>query len=1208
MSNTKIKSSQFHGVVGHGTDGYFLITNGDGSMSWIANIVNPVISSLSYPGSATAADPAGGETITITGTGFKTGATVTVGGTAAPSVSYVSATSLTITTPAKAAGDYDVVVTNTDGGTATSVNGISFNGIPSWTTAAGTLGTFASDTTISTITLQASEPDSGTITFSITNGALPTGLSLTGADIDGTTTLETADTLYTFTVTATDDETQTTPRTFTITVTKQFINTENFTINTYTGNGSTQSIEGKIGTAASFNGSNSYIDLGSASSLVSTNFTFSAWVKTTSTSTNFIVGTNVNPYYSKVAVRSEGDGRVRCLYGNYTSNENWFYSNFNTINNGGWHHIVYFINQTTAKLYIDGSLDTTHTLTITPTTNGDLTLATYYSDNNNSYGSSTWDGTLDQVRIFNKELSLSEVTTLYGESNTSTTKSTTDIFDDGSGIALSEFEEGAKDTGGVSGYIGSGGIFNGSSSIIKNTSLGTDYRGQTTLSLSAWFKTSASSGRMTIVSFSATGDGSTDLFLGLDANTVGFRNISDGISQVQAENISGTSVRDGDWHHVVFTADSSGNKLYVDGSQITVNYDTGASSTTIVMPSDLNQFNIGGNQDSSGNQWYWDGKLDQVRIFDKALSSSEVTTLYQETSASSTKSTTDIFSDSSGVALYELEGNANDTGPDGSFSNHGFVKSLLNGDYFDTNVDQVQTQTISFWAKIPTTTGAYRLLSTTTNSSGDIGYIFRTSGNNNELQFVDIQGGATNNSATWASTESGQWKHFVIVLDSTEARIYENNVLKATVAAANTTLQNGGNIRFGAGIYYGSDAYLEYKHIRTYLRALNTTEINTLYNENFTNLNVISSPQSWFNFDNNSSGSVNDKTGSYTGNISGMTYTAPSNYDGTATNVSYAYDGTPANVSFVGTSFQPDLVWFKDRGGAYSHALYNSINGRDKFLRSNNTDSLRTGASATQDLVSFDTNGFTLGTDYHTVNNANGRNYVAWCWKAASSDSTNTDGTITSTVRANQDAGFSIVKYTGNGSTGATVGHGMSSTPQMMISKRTDTGDNWNVYTEPTGNTGILYLNLSDAFTTVSNRFNNTSPTSEVFTLGNSAAINANGGEYIAYCFHSVDGYQKVGSYTGTGATGNVVNVGFKPRFLLWKKTNGAVGWFILDGTRNTSDVWSARLEAHNSNAEAGPDAYTVTVSNTGFEMTGSFSNWTGSNELNSTYIYLAIA
>ena len=259
MSNTKIKSSQFHGVVGHGTDGYFLTTNGDGSMSWISNIVNPVISSLSYPGSATAADPAGGETITITGTGFKTGATVTVGGTAAPSVSYVSATSLTITTPAKTAGDYDVVVTNTDGGTATSVNGISFNGIPSWTTAAGTLGTFASDTTISTITLQASEPDAGTITFSITNGALPTGLSLTGADIDGTTTLETADTLYTFTVTATDDETQTTPRTFTITVTKQFISTENFTINTYTGNGSTQSIEGKIGTAASFNGSSSQI-------------------------------------------------------------------------------------------------------------------------------------------------------------------------------------------------------------------------------------------------------------------------------------------------------------------------------------------------------------------------------------------------------------------------------------------------------------------------------------------------------------------------------------------------------------------------------------------------------------------------------------------------------------------------------------------------------------------------------------------------------------------------------------------------------------------------------------------------------------------------------------------------------------------------------------------------------------------------------------
>ena len=242
MAQTKIKAGLFEGIIGNGTDGYFLMSNGDGTMTWSSVIINPTIASIAYPGSATAADPAGGETITVTGADFKTGATVTVGGTSAPAVSYVSSTQITFTTPAKTAGDYDIVVTNTDTGSATYINGISYNGIPSWTTAAGSLGTFASNTTISTITLQATEPDAGTITFNITNGALPTGLSLTGANIDGTTSLETADTLYTFTVTATDDENQATPRTFTITVEKAFVPSENFNIVTYSGNDSTRSI------------------------------------------------------------------------------------------------------------------------------------------------------------------------------------------------------------------------------------------------------------------------------------------------------------------------------------------------------------------------------------------------------------------------------------------------------------------------------------------------------------------------------------------------------------------------------------------------------------------------------------------------------------------------------------------------------------------------------------------------------------------------------------------------------------------------------------------------------------------------------------------------------------------------------------------------------------------------------------------------------
>ena len=244
MSNTKIKAGQFAGIVGHGTDGYFLMTNGDGTMAWAQASTGPSVTSVTYPGDDTAADPAGGQTVVLTGTGFAaSGMVVTIGGTTAPSVAHTSNTQLTITTPAKAAGDYDIVVTNSvTGASGTFVNGISYNGVPTWVTAAGSLGTFDSNTTISTITLQATEPDGGTITFNITNGALPTGLSLTGANIDGTTTAESSTTLYSFTIEAIDDENQSTPRSFSITVNSAFVSTDAFDIITYTGTGGTYNV------------------------------------------------------------------------------------------------------------------------------------------------------------------------------------------------------------------------------------------------------------------------------------------------------------------------------------------------------------------------------------------------------------------------------------------------------------------------------------------------------------------------------------------------------------------------------------------------------------------------------------------------------------------------------------------------------------------------------------------------------------------------------------------------------------------------------------------------------------------------------------------------------------------------------------------------------------------------------------------------------
>lgn len=1203
MSNTKIKAAQFHGVVGHGTNGYFLVSDGNGGMSWVLNIINPTITNVDYPGTATAADPAGGETITLTGTGFKTGAAVTIGGTAAGSVSFVSATELTVTTPAKTAGDYDIVVTNTDGGSATSINGISYNGIPAWTTAAGSLGTFDSDTTISTITLQASEPDSGTITFSITNGTLPTGLSLSGADIDGTTTLETADTLYTFTVTATDDESQATPRTFTITVKKELISSENFTINTYTGNGSTQAIEGKIGTAASFNGSSSYINLGNASSLVSTDFTFSAWVKTTSTSTIFLISSAVNPYYSKIGVRSEGDGRLRCVYGNYTSNEGNFYSTFNTINNGNWHHVVYFINQTTAKLYINGSLDTTHTLTVTPTINGNLEVGSLYNTGASSR-SSYWDGAIDQVRIFNKELSSSEVTTLYGENNTSTTKSTTDIFDDGSGVALYEFEKGANDTGGVSGYIGNGGIFNGVGGNGISTNLITSNTQDLTWSL--WVKGLTHNQSATANSiFTHYKDNYAWLNFNSNGTITGRHRSS---ANVDVDVVSGV-INSTVWTHVVFVSSlSGGNKIYINGGLI--------DSNTTSITSRKNDVNagtglyIGNNPADLSGPYALKGQIDQIRIFNKALSSSEVTTLYGETSASATKSTADIFDDSSGVALYELEGNANDSGRFGSGAIDSGQSGVFNGSssYIDlgSTIDNPLRTEGAFGASFWFNADSYGSNSVIFKLLNDTYiYIFLNTSNQLECRVVNSSDVA---SIITFGVSLNTWYHIVWTGNSTNGvTLYVNGSSIGNTAwdgtfltYTNTTYKhnylgyNGGNV----GWYNGS-----IDQVRIYNTALSSSDVVNLVSEtNVPTTNLVAH----YKLD----GNANDETGTYNGTASNITYSDPAEfptYNGTATNVSYAYDGTPTNVSFVGTSFQPDLVWIKERNNPVDHLLFDTIRGAGVYQRTNLATNEPSPQLAT--LSSFDSNGFSVGTDGGV--NGNNDTYVAWMWKAGGAAVSNTDGVtsgsvtaVTSQVSSNTDAGFSICEFTTPSSGKPSWGHGLNTSPDFIILKRKDAAQDWFIYLPSV--LGQKELRFTAAAATSYSQF--LSVDSSKIDLGSASFNISANANYIAYCFHSVDGYQSVGSYTGNGSTtGPIITTGFKPRFILTKPSSIADNWSIWDNVRETGDTIDQILVPNNNGAESadGFGRYDIDLLDNGFQIKRTDSQI---NQNGATYIYLAIA
>jgi hypothetical protein len=312
------------------------------------------------------------------------------------------------------------------------------------------------------------------------------------------------------------------------------------------------------------------------------------------------------------------------------------------------------------------------------------------------------------------------------------------------------------------------------------------------------------------------------------------------------------------------------------------------------------------------------------------------------------------------------------------------------------------------------------------------------------------------------------------------------------------------------------------------------------------------------------------------------------------------YTGTGASLSVTNTaSFKPDFVWTKSRSNATDHKLTDSVRGVTKALASNSTNAETTD---TQGLTAFNSNGFTLGTDANY--NGSGRTFVGWQWQAGQgSTSSNTNGSITSTVSVNASAGFSVVTFsTPLVYTNATVGHGLGVTPAMFIVKNRNgaANINWNVYHQSLGNTQAIYLNLSNAATTSSTFWNNTSPTSSVFTVG---ANLYNSSDMVAYCWTPIAGYSAFGSYTGNGSTdGPFVYLGFRPRFILFKATNNAQDWVVYDSARDTYNSVSNYLFPNSSAAEAS-FANTNFLSN-GFKLVSSVSlNYSGY-----TYIYAAFA
>jgi hypothetical protein len=310
------------------------------------------------------------------------------------------------------------------------------------------------------------------------------------------------------------------------------------------------------------------------------------------------------------------------------------------------------------------------------------------------------------------------------------------------------------------------------------------------------------------------------------------------------------------------------------------------------------------------------------------------------------------------------------------------------------------------------------------------------------------------------------------------------------------------------------------------------------------------------------------------------------------------YTGTGASNSVTGVGFQSDLLWFKNRSSALNHILFDSVRGIDKYFYVNLNEAEGTSATI---LTAVGSDGFTVGANNNVNESSNG--IVAWNWLANGAGVSNTAGTISSTVSANTTSGFSIVSYTGTGAN-ATVGHGLGVAPNVVIIKERTSAGEWVFGHSSLGFTKFIELNSTGASQTSSTRFNDTAPTSLLFSIGTAADVNTSTNAHIAYCFAEIKGYSKFGSYTGNGnADGTFVYTGFKPAFVMLKRTNDTAHWQMQDSKRIGFNPENERLYASDSAAEQTINF--IDLLSNGFKC---ITTDAGANGSGDNFIYMAFA
>ena len=312
------------------------------------------------------------------------------------------------------------------------------------------------------------------------------------------------------------------------------------------------------------------------------------------------------------------------------------------------------------------------------------------------------------------------------------------------------------------------------------------------------------------------------------------------------------------------------------------------------------------------------------------------------------------------------------------------------------------------------------------------------------------------------------------------------------------------------------------------------------------------------------------------------------------------YTGNGSSQSIT-TSFSPDLVWVKTRSVVRNHVLCDIIRGTDTVLSTNLTDD-ESGFGGTGYITAFNSDGFSVGAQ-NSVNQSSAT-LVAWAWDAGSSTVSNTDGSITSSVRANQTAGFSIVGWDYDGTTGQyTVGHGLNTAPSAIIVRPREITSNWGFYHSALGNTTGVNFNQNAATNTNTGYWNNTSPTNSVFTL---STFFDDDSTYIAYCFAPVAGFSAFSSFEANGSVdGPFVYLGFRPALIIYRNISDGEHWLMIDSSRNSANPVSSHIHPNLSNAEAeGSPPWADFLSN-GFKLRNLYNETNGSGD---TILYMAWA